>query len=450
MESFLISVISFIICIAILITVHEFGHFWVARKFNVKVLRFSIGFGKTLVRFRGKKDNTEFVLAALPLGGYVKMLGEGDEHVKPEELHRTFDHQNVYKRFAIVIAGPLVNFIFAVFAFFLMYLIGITGIKPIMGEMDKDSIAWQSGFRQGDQIIQIDGNDVVTFGSMYEELLPFFIDRENVSVLIHSGQHLKLNLSAIPKSIEASHLHQSIGFQLDLPKVEAVIGKVFPDTPAQQAGLQENDKIVSIDDKAVSDWMDLVSYVKQRPNKKMQIMLIRDNNEKIIDLISASDMRNGKQVGILGIANKYKAVFDDSMVVVNRYSVGGALIKGVEKTWSMSLLTLKVFGKMLIGEASLKNISGPITIAEVAGNSFKQGIEYFLRFLAIVSLSLGVINLLPIPILDGGHLMFYLVEMIKGNPVSEKVRDFSLKIGIAILAMLMSLAIYNDIYRLLS
>ncbi|MFK5894448.1 MAG: RIP metalloprotease RseP [Pseudomonadota bacterium] len=449
MESFIISVLSFLFAIAILISVHEYGHFWVARKLNVKVLRFSIGFGKTLYKFTGKKDNTEFVIAALPLGGYVKMLGEGEEEVNPQELHRAFNQQNVYKRFAIVFAGPFVNFIFAILAFFVMYLIGIQGIKPVLGVMDKESIAWQSGFRHGDQITQINGTKTPTFGAMYEELLPFFIDREKVLVEINSKQHLTLQLQLVSSLAEASKMHETIGFQLDIPKVDAVIGKVFPDTPAQLSGLMENDHIIAIDGQEITDWLNLVSYVKKRPKQKMRISLIRDDKEKIIDLISASDMRNGRQIGILGISSKHKAVLADSMLVINRYSAGDALLKGVVKTWKMSLLTLKMFGKMLLGEASLKNISGPITIAEVAGNSFQQGIEYFLRFLGIVSLSLGVINLLPIPILDGGHLMFYIVEMIKGNPVSEQIREFSLKIGVAILIMLMSLAIFNDINRLL-
>jgi regulator of sigma E protease len=449
MESFIISILSFIIAIAILITVHEYGHFWVARKLNVKVLRFSIGFGKTLFKFTGKKDNTEFVIAALPLGGYVKMLGEGEEDINPQELHRAFNQQNVYKRFAIVFAGPFVNFVFAIFAFFVMYLIGIQGVKPVLGMMDKDSIAWQSGFRQGDQITQINGIETPTFGVMYEELIPFYLDRKKVLVQVNHRQNIQLQLNLVSSTSEASQMHETIGFELDIPKIDAVIGKVFPGTPAYLSGLMENDRIIAINGQKVTDWQNLVSYVKVRPKQKMRISLIRNEKEKIIDLISASDMRNGRQIGILGISSKSKAVLAESMLVINRYSMGDALLKGIEKTWKMSLLTLKMFGKMLLGEASLKNISGPITIAEVAGHSFQQGIEYFLRFLGIVSLSLGIINLLPIPVLDGGHLMFYIVEMIKGNPVSEQVREFSLKIGVAILVMLMSLAIFNDISRLL-
>jgi regulator of sigma E protease len=448
MESLLINAVSFIVSIAILISVHEYGHFWVARKLNVKVLKFSIGFGKTLFRYTGKKDNTEFVIAALPLGGYVKMLGEGEEEVNPQEQHRAFNRQNVYKRFAIVFAGPFVNFIFAIFVFFIMYVIGIQGVKPVLGNMDESSIAWKSGFRQGDLITQVNGIKTPTFGSIYEELLTFYIDRKNVPLQVNNLQTINLQLDLVSTSAEATQMHETIGFQLDFPKIDAVIGKVFPGTPAYLSGIMENDKIISINNQAITDWVSLVSYVKKRPNQKMQIILLRNNQEKIIELISKSDMRNGQQIGILGISNKHKAILADSMLVINRYPVGDAMFKGIEKTWKMSVLTLKMFGKMLIGEASLKNISGPITIAEVAGSSFQQGIEYFLRFLGIVSLSLGVINLLPIPVLDGGHLMFYLVEMIKGKPVSENTQEFFLKIGVAILVMLMSLAIFNDVNRL--
>ena len=448
MENFIISIFSFIVSIAILISVHEYGHFWVARKLNVKVLKFSIGFGKTLFRYTGKKDNTEFVIAALPLGGYVKMLGEGEEEVNPQESHRAFNRQSVYKRFAIVFAGPFVNFIFAIFAFFVMYLIGIQGIKPILGDMEQNSIAWKSGFRQGDLITQVNGIKIPTFGSVYEELLPFYIDRKKVALQVNHQQTIDLQLNLLSSSDEASQMHDAIGFQLNFPKIDAVVGKVHPGTPAYLSGMMDNDQIIAINNQQITDWLSLVSYVKQRPNQKMQIILLRNNKEKIIELISKSDMRNGKQIGILGISNKHKAKIADSMLVINRYQVGDALLKGIEKTWKMSLLTLKMFGKMLVGEASLKNISGPITIAEVAGNSIQQGIEYFLRFLGIVSLSLGIINLLPIPVLDGGHLMFYLVEMIKGKPVSENVQEFFLKIGVAILVMLMSLAIFNDVNRL--
>lgn len=449
MESFLISVVSFIIAIAILISVHEFGHFWVARKLNVKVIRFSIGFGKTLFKFTGKKDDTEYVIAALPLGGYVKMLGEEDEEVKVEEKHRAFSNQNVYKRFAIVFAGPFVNFIFAIFAFSLMYLIGIQGVKPVLGEMQTDSIAWQSGFRHNDLVTQINGKDILTFGNMYEEILPYFLDRENVDIQVNHKQNHKLKLNLIAKAVEATQLHETLGFELNLPKIEAVIGKVFAGTPAYLSGMMVDDKIVSINGHKIDDWLGLVNYVKIRPNEKMHLIVLRDGIQKNIHLVSKLDQRNGQNVGVLGIGNKYKATITDSMLVTNRYPFLQAVNKGVEKTWNMSLLTLKIFGKMLIGEASLKNISGPITIAEVAGNSFQQGIEYFLRFLGIVSLSLGIINLLPIPILDGGHLMFYLVEIIKGKPVSEKTREYSLKIGVGILIMLMGLAVFNDISRLL-
>ncbi len=450
MESFITSVLAFIVAIAVLVTVHEWGHFIVARFFDVKVIRFSIGFGRPLVRYTGKKDNTEYVIAAIPLGGYVKMLGEGgaDEPVAAHEQHRAFAQKPVLQRFAIVFAGPFINFVFAVLAFAMMYMIGVEGVKPKLGKMLENSLAWQSGLRAGDEIIAIEQQPINDMGQLYEELLPYFIDRQDVVLQLKNAPAVTLKLSTIPAEIEADDMHQYLGLQLYVPEIKAVIGKVFPDTPAQRAGLRIDDEILAIDDRAITGWIDLVHYVMQRPQQNMSLTVKRGQQVLRIDLKSTSDRRNGKKVGILGIANKYRATLPADMLLINRYGLWESLLMGVEKTWKMSVLTLKVFGKMIVGEASLKHISGPITIAEVAGNSYQQGIVYFLKFLAVISLSLGIINLLPIPMLDGGHLMFYLVEMMKGSPVSETVREFSLKIGVFVLVMLMGIAFFNDINRL--
>jgi len=228
-----------------------------------------------------------------------------------------------------------------------------------------------------------------------------------------------------------------------------IVGKVFPDTPAAKAGIQVDDEILSVDGRAISDWVALVKYVQQRPEEKISLTIRQGEKEKQLLLVTAAQQRDGKTVGILGISNKYSAKLAESMYAVHQYPVLTALFKGIEKTWQMSALTLKMLGKMVIGEASLKNISGPITIAEVAGHSARQGLEYFLRFLGIVSLSLGLINLLPIPVLDGGHLLFYLIEIVKGKPVSEKTQEYALKFGVTALVMLMSIAIFNDISRMM-
>jgi len=449
MESFITTVLAFLFSIGVLVAVHEYGHFWVARILNVKVLTFSIGFGSPLFKFRGKKDNTEYVIAAIPLGGYVKMLDEREGEVAEEERHRAFNRQTVLKRFAIVFAGPFVNFLFAIWAFWLMFIIGVQGVIPVMGEMEKDSIAWQSGLRQGDTIVNVAGNSTPTWSSMFEELLPFYLDRSDVELQLKDQRYISLKLSQIPADKDALDIHNSIGLSLFVPKVKPIVGKVFPDTPAETAGIQVDDEILSINEKPVDDWISLVKYVQTRPNEAVVITIKQGDSEKEIRLVTAAQERDGKVVGILGISNKYSAKFAESMYAVHQYPVLDALFKGVEKTWHMSALTLKMLGKMLVGEASLKNISGPITIAEVAGHSAQQGLEYFLRFLGIVSLSLGLINLLPIPVLDGGHLLFYLIEMVKGSPVSDKIQEYALKFGVTVLVMLMSIAIFNDINRMM-
>ncbi len=453
MLEMLSTILSFIFAIAVLITVHEYGHFWVARFFNVKVLKFSIGFGPTLFRFQGKKDKTEYVIAAIPLGGFVKMLDENEGEVAAEERDRAFNVQSVYKRFAIVFAGPFINFAFAVFAFFLMYLIGIQGYKTELGPMNENSIAWQSGFRQGDIIASVDGEATPTWSALHEALIPYFVDRENVTLELANYSDLLnkkvLQLKKVPQDIDVKEMSQNIGFELNFPKIQAIIGKVFPQTPAELAGLKVNDQILSIDEVSIADWYELVEYVQARPAQKMRVTLIRDRQQQTVELTSATTQRAGKNVGILGISPIKDQQAIDDFLVVNQYQVVDALVKSVEKTWFMSALTLKMLGKMLVGEASLDNISGPITIAKVAGHSYRQGVEYFLRFLAIVSLSLGVINLLPIPILDGGHLMFYLFEIVRGKSISEQMQEICLKVGIIILVMLMSIAMYNDVNRLL-
>jgi len=449
MESFLTTILAFLVSIGVLVAVHEYGHFWVARVLNVKVLTFSIGFGTPLFKFRGKKDNTEYVIAAIPLGGYVKMLDEREGEVAEAEKHRAFNRQAVWKRFAIVFAGPFVNFVFAVWAFWLMFIMGVQGVIPIMGEMEQESIAWQSGLRQGDQIVSVDGHSTPTWSAMFEELLPYFLDRNDVDIQVQNQRSIKLQLSNLPKDKESIDVSGKIGLTLNIPKVKPIVGKVFPDTPAAKAGIQVDDEILSVDGKAISDWVALVKYVQQRPEEKISLTIRQGEKEKQLLIVTAAQQRDGKTVGILGIKHKYSAKLAESMYAVHQYPVLTALFKGIEKTWQMSALTLKMLGKMVIGEASLKNISGPITIAEVAGHSARQGLEYFLRFLGIVSLSLGLINLLPIPVLDGGHLLFYLIEIVKGKPVSEKTQEYALKFGVTALVMLMSIAIFNDISRMM-
>ncbi len=443
------SLIAFIIALTILVAVHEFGHFWVARKFNVKVLRFSIGFGKPLFRFARQQDETEYVVAALPLGGYVKMLDEREGVVSEEEKHRAFNQQSVYKRFGIVFAGPFINFIFAIFAFYCMLVLGVEGVKPILGKLDTESMLYQAGLRQGDEIQAIEGVETPTWEIVRSELLMRFVDRESeVHIKVLEGDTHTIDFSLIDPTIKALKMPQVIGLKLNTPVISTVIGQVVADMPAAQAGLLAGDKIIAIDDHLVQDWQSLVTLIQTLTNKEAIFTIVRAGTIKKIPLIPQIQVNNGKMTAKVGIIPKIPAL-PPEMLTTHQYNMLAALPAAIDKTWDMSLFTLKMMKKMIKGEESLKNISGPLTIAQYAGYSAQLGIERFLFFLALVSLSLGIINLLPIPMLDGGHLLYYLVEMIKGSPVSERTEEWGMKIGGVVLFSLMALALFNDFERLL-
>jgi len=449
MGNMMVIIPAFIFTIALLVAIHEYGHFWVARKLNVKVLRFSIGFGKPLYRFHGVKDNTEFVVASIPLGGYVKMLDEREGEVTEDELHRAFNRQSVYKRFAIVFAGPFVNFIFAILAFWLMFVVGIQGVKPVMGHLDENSMAWQSGLRSGDRIVSVDGDDTPTLNAVYEHLLAAFIERNNVTLTLADQRNIIFRFANLDKNLEHSELPGLIGLSYKLPSEKVIISEFTEDSPAVLAGMIAGDQVVAVDGRPIDHWQNLVRSVIGKPGAKVVIDVVRNGQTIPLAVTIGSVKKGSKTIGRIGVARpKSVTPLPESMVAIQQYDVFTAIAKGIEKTWDLSVLTLKMLGRIVIGEASIKNISGPITIAEVAGHSAQLGFESFLRFLAIVSLSLGVINLLPIPMLDGGHLLFYLVEMAKGSPVSEAVQEIGLKIGVILLVMLMSIALYNDFTRI--
>ncbi len=450
MDNIFIIIPAFIFTITLLVAIHEYGHFWVARKFNVKILRFSIGFGPALFTFKGKKDDTEYVLAGIPLGGYVKMLDEREAEVSEQEVDRAFNRQSVGKRFAIVFAGPFVNFVFAVFAFWLMYIIGIQGVKPIMGVLETDSIAWQSGLRSGDYIVAVDEQDTPTISAVYEQLLEAFVSRQNTVLALSDKRHIDLKFDSISNDIEASELHQIVGLSVQLPKEKVIISEVTQGSAAEKSGMLAGDQILSIDGKVIDHWHYLVKSIISKPNETVEIVVLRQSVRKSLSVTIAEFKKGNTIIGRIGVRPKAVKSLDESMYANHQYGFIDALPEAVNKTWNLSLLTLKMFGKMIIGQASLKNISGPISIAEVVGDSVQMGIEFFLRVLAIISLSLGVINLLPIPMLDGGHLFFYLIEMLKGSPVSDEIQEFGIKIGVALLVMLMSIAMYNDFTRLLN
>jgi len=448
------SVFFFILAIGVLVTVHEFGHFWVARRLGVKVLRFSVGFGKPLLSWYRKNDPTEYVIAAIPLGGYVQMLDEREGPVDSSELDLAFNRQPVLSRCAVVIAGPLFNFLFAIVTYWLVFMLGVNGLKPIVGSVTADSLAAQGGFQSLDTITHVDNTETPTWNSVFLQLLASSLDMQQVSVTVEDEQGIErqrsLAFQSLPAVIDQKNLAEVIGFQPYRVTLPAVIGQIEPGKAAAQAGLEVGDRVVAMDGHAVQSWEEWVRIIREHPEQTMVVTVLRDNREMRLSLQPERLSTANGDIGRIGAGVDVPPDFGEDMVTTIRYPLHRALILGVEKTYDMSMLTLRMLGHMMRGSVSASNISGPISIAQYAGYSAGIGLVAFLGYLALISISLGVLNLLPIPILDGGHLLYFVIEMIKGSPVSEQVMMLGQRIGIAMLAGVMVLAFYNDLVRLLS
>jgi regulator of sigma E protease len=448
MSEFILYPLAFIIALAILIAVHEFGHFWVARKLGVKVLRFSIGFGKPIWKHQSAIDNTEYVLAAVPLGGYVKMLDEREGEVEEIDKPRAFNNQSVWTRFAIVAAGPLFNFLFAILVLWAMYLNGVHGLKAVVGDIPPQSLAAQAGFEYGDQITHIDTEKTPSWNQVRMQLLDAALDQKTVIIDVldryESPQKRQLQLQGLADPLEDKDLMGTLGLRPWSPPAE--VGKLTQGGAAMQAGLQEGDKVLAVDGEPMKDWMAWVQVIRANPGKRVELKV--DRAGKILRLpliIESIDSKTGP-MGRAQVALPEKYL--DMLNVKIDYNVLEAFQAGVIRTWDMSVLMIRVLGRIVTGESSWKNISGPLTIAQYAGDTANLGLIPFLSFLAIVSISLGVLNLLPIPVLDGGHLFYYLIEMITGKPVSEAFQANAQQVGIFLLVALMALAFYNDILRI--
>lgn len=455
MQSFLLSLVAFIIAIGVLVTIHEFGHYWVAKKMGVKVLRFSVGFGKPLWKKIAGPDKTEYVLAAIPLGGYVKMLDEREGDVESSEVDRAFNRKSVWARIAIVIAGPLANLILAVLVYWLIFIVGITGIAPIVGDPLKDSPAAVAGFQSEDKIVEVNGKATPTWNTVYVSLLEGIVSgggEIDITVDTRDGSSVSRKLMLAEELLnQEGDVVGSIGLNRWWPDVDPVIGGVVPGGAAESSGLQVGDKVISSNGEAVGTWRQLVDIIRASADKTLNLVVLRDNSEIDLQLTPAVRETPEGVIGFIGAREtQSQAVIDEKLRTVERYSPLTALGMGFKRTMEMISVSVKMIGKLLTGQASLKNtVSGPISIAQFAGQSVSVGIDHYLSFIALVSISLGIFNLFPVPMLDGGHLLYYTIELVTGKPVSERIQIFGQQIGIALLGTLMIFVFYQDILRLI-
>lgn len=442
--SFLWSLGAFIIAIAVLVSVHEYGHFWAARKCGIKVHRFSIGFGKVLWK-RVDKYGTEFAVSMIPLGGYVKMLDGRNETVPPELKSQAFESKTVLQRAFVIAAGPLANFIFAIFAYWVIYLYGMPSVKPVIESVTPSSLAAQAHIEPNTQILAIDGEEAQDWETI-NMLLATKMGDPNVEITLspfgsNIEQNRTLNLTNWTFDPEKESAFGALGMEPMRPKVEMILSRVAENSPAQQAGLQVGDKILTQNLTAL-DWRDFVKQVEQGEAFTIKV----ERNGEIFDK-TLTPVRNQENKWFVGVSPTFTKLGDEYRTEL-KYGILESLQKGVEKTGQLSLLTVKVLGKLLTGDLSLNNLSGPISIAKGAGASAGIGLVYFLSFMALISVNLGIMNLFPLPVLDGGHLVFLAAEAIKGKPVSERVQNVCYRIGAALLLTLTAFALFNDFLRL--
>ncbi len=446
------SLFYFVVAVSVLVAFHEYGHFWVARRAGVKVLRFSIGFGKVLWSYKKTPGSTEYVLSAIPLGGYVKMVDEREGDVKAEDLPYSFNRQSLLARVCIVAAGPLFNLLLAVVLFWCVFILGESGFRPILGQVAPGTLAADAELQEGDEILKINGRSVPTWseaiGTLFSEAMG---GNKEIQLTIKSPDGLETVKEITVSDSDLGKpeiLYKRLGLTPWSPALKPVIGKVLEQGTAKQAGLQPGDLIISADGKPIDEWMEWVDYVQGHPQTPIKLIVERDGIRMPLNVVPEAVERDGETIGKIGAGVDIPKDLLDSIRVTYSLSPLDAVPAALERTWEFSLGTLTMIGKMLIGRASVENLSGPISIAQYAGQSAEMGLVPFLKYLGLISVSLGVLNLLPIPVLDGGHLLFFAVEAVKGSPISEKTQILFQQIGVLLLITLMTLAMFLDLERL--
>ncbi len=444
---------AFILALGVLVTFHEYGHYWVARKLGVKILRFSIGFGKPLLTRRLGPDNTEFVLAAIPLGGYVKMLDEREGEVSAQESHRAFNRQPVLVRAAIVGAGPFANFLLAVLVYWLSFMAGVVGPKPLIGAVAPHGMADQAGLRMGDEIIGVNGQPTAIWDNVLYHAIDAILDRQTLALEVrspdHASRHVTLDFAQFSiDDVSRGDFFDKAGFAPVRTKVPAIIGKLVPGEAAAEAGFVTGDRIVMANDLPVADWIAWVDLVRDRPGSALRVTVERAGQTVDLEVTPRSVSDAGRLIGRIGAEVAPPPAAAAPPTAIERYGPLAAAGRAVARTQEVTLTTLKFLRQMIVGQASIDNLSGPLSIAQFAGASAKLGVSRFLEFLGLVSVSLAVLNLLPIPLLDGGHLIYYLIESVTRRPVPEAVQIYGQQVGMFLLLGLMGLAIYNDLMRI--
>ena len=452
-----LSIIAFIVAIGVLVSVHEYGHFWVARKLGFKVLRFSVGFGRPFARWTGgAPDHVEYWLSSVPLGGYVKLLDEREGPVDEAERHRAFNRRPIPHRIAVLAAGPGFNFLFAIVAYWVMFVSGVPALKPIVGAVSDGSIAAVAGVRADDEIMSVGGRPTATWEqavvAILDELLADGRIELELSDVDGNSRFAELDVRGLESELtEPEALFSGLGFRPG-PTMPPDIERVDPDSPAERAGLMAGDRVLAVDAEPVDHWQGWLETIRARPGETVSLLVLREDREVDLTMRIGEIEEDGERVGRIGAwrPTQFPPDVIERIRTEERYGVVEGLFQGAAKTWEMTALTVRMLVRMVVGDVSLRNVSGPISIAAYAGDSAAAGLTAFLSFLSIVSISLGIMNLLPVPLLDGGQIVYQVAELLKGSPLSERAMIVGQQLGIVFLIVLMSFVFYNDITRMFS